>query len=151
MALVYDESIRAVTQQVGSLNDLRGRAATLLSAASIATSFLGAQALSKPGPLDMLGVPTAHVFGVVDWLAIGAFVTVGVISLRILLPVRDWVFTLSARDLIRDYVESATPAPLTTMQRDVALHVEKHVDKNANKIERLFWCFGRVAPCSSSR
>ena len=41
--VAYDEAKQAVAEQVGALDNLRGRAATLLAVASLATSFLGGE------------------------------------------------------------------------------------------------------------
>jgi hypothetical protein len=43
--LAYDEAKGAVVQQASALDALRSQAGTLLAAASVATSFLGALAL----------------------------------------------------------------------------------------------------------
>jgi hypothetical protein len=46
--VVYEESVRAMNQQAGVLDNLRARAGTLIAAASLVTGFLGGQALAKP-------------------------------------------------------------------------------------------------------
>jgi hypothetical protein len=51
-ALAYEEALRGVVQQQAVLTDVRGRAATMLGAASISTSFLGASRFkirNRPG------------------------------------------------------------------------------------------------------
>lgn len=45
--LAYETSLRALTQQEASLNEIRSRAGTLLAASSIVASFLGGQALTN--------------------------------------------------------------------------------------------------------
>jgi hypothetical protein len=44
-ALVYEQALRGIDEQRKRVDDLRGRASTLLAAAAIVTSFLGAEAL----------------------------------------------------------------------------------------------------------
>src|SRR6266568_4263975 len=59
--LAYDEAKQAVAQQVGALDNLRGRAGTLLAVASLSTSFLGGIVLQDKAPEGWL-----------SWAAIGA-------------------------------------------------------------------------------
>ena len=44
----YDESVRMLTQQGSALDNIRTRAGTLVAAASLVTTFVGAQAFAKP-------------------------------------------------------------------------------------------------------
>src|SRR4051794_35626476 len=87
--LAYEASERALTQQQAVLDGLRTRASILISAAAIATSFLGAQALRGP-PEDprthVTPEPMVHVFG---WLGIALFVLVGLCTVLILFPRKD--------------------------------------------------------------
>jgi hypothetical protein len=53
--LGYELSLKAIEEQESRLGDRRGRAGTLLAAASIATSFLGWQSI-RAGDLSILGV-----------------------------------------------------------------------------------------------
>jgi hypothetical protein len=131
-ALAYEEALRGVVQQQAVLTDVRGRAATMLGAASISTSFLGGIALQDQKPTGL------------SWLAIGAFVAVGLLTIWILLPRRGWTFRMSARRLIKDYVEVEHPAELPEMYRDLALHLEHHFDGNQKRLGQLFWLL-RVA------
>jgi hypothetical protein len=43
--VVYDEAVRALSEQQAAIESVRSRAGLLLSAAAVTTSFLGAQAL----------------------------------------------------------------------------------------------------------
>ena len=72
-------------------------------------------------------------------MAIGTFVAVGLFTIWILLPRRGWIFRISARSLIRDYVEAERPADLPQMYRDLALHLENHFEGNQKRLDRLFW------------
>jgi hypothetical protein len=56
-AFVYQESLRGLLQQQGAIQSLQARAATLIFAASFASSLLGSQAL-------------ADGLGVWDWIAL---------------------------------------------------------------------------------
>lgn len=64
--VAYEEAIRALSLQQEVIESIRGRAGLLLSAASITTSFLGAQALDGGRS------------GLVAWLALSIFVGVAV-------------------------------------------------------------------------
>jgi hypothetical protein len=136
--LVYAASERALAQQQTVLDGLRTRASILISAAAIATSFLGAQALRPPAPNPRTGIapePTVHVFG---WVAIAFFGLVGLFTILILFPRGDWRFRLSPRAVIRDYVESKPPSEITEMHRDLALHMEDDYAKNDEHLRTLF-------------
>src|SRR6266516_6715185 len=71
--VVYREAIRALDLQRSSFDSLRARVGFLLSAATIATSFLGGLALRDESDLG-------------SWIAIGLFVAFGAVSLRLLWP-----------------------------------------------------------------
>ena len=126
-SLAYEEALRGVVQQQAVLTDLRGRAATLLGAAAVSTSFLGGIALQEQKPTGW------------SWVAIGAFVAVGLLTVWILLPRRGWTFRMSARKLISEYVECDKPADLPGMYRDLALHLENHFEANQIRLSQLFW------------
>ena len=128
-ALAFQEALRGVTQQQAVLESIRGRAATLLAIASVSTSFLGGVALNTERPRGLA------------WIPVLLFILVGVLAILILLPRRGWIFRLGARELIRDYVEADPPASLPEMQRDLALHLERHYQGNERHLRRLFWLF----------
>jgi hypothetical protein len=79
--LAFEEGVRGLTRQEAQLDGMRSRAGILLSAAAIATSFLGGRALSDHGP------------EVWTWLAIAGFVGLAVGAPVILWPRRDWAFS----------------------------------------------------------
>ena len=57
--LAYDEAVRGLAHQQSRLDDFRARAGIVLSAAAIATSLLGGQALQRGSPtlgVDRLGL-----------------------------------------------------------------------------------------------
>ena len=72
--LAYDEAVRGLSQQQSVLESFRTRAGILLSAAAIATSFLGGTAL-QDGELTRW-----------SWLAIVVFGLVGLAALFALWP-----------------------------------------------------------------
>lgn len=128
--LAYDEAKQAVAQQVGALDNLRGRAGTLLAVASLSTSFLGGIVLQDKAPEGWL-----------SWAAIGAFLGAVAITLALLLPRPGWLFGTSAKVIIEQYAEGEHPQDLATTHRYLALHLEDHEDRNARRLNRRYWLF----------
>jgi hypothetical protein len=54
ITLVYNEAMRALSEQSSALDGLRTRAGLILTAASIASSFLGGLALQQARPRDLV-------------------------------------------------------------------------------------------------
>lgn len=123
--LAYEEAVRGLSQQQSALDNFRTRAGILLSAAAIATSFLGGQALADQG------------FSGWSWLAVALFAGVGASALFIVWPRKDWEFVAGPRRLIATYVETDQPLPLVEIRRDLALHMENSYDENAERLQRL--------------
>lgn len=132
--LAYHEGVRALEHQERSLDELRSRAGTLLAAASLATSFLGAAALPKGAPWNW---PV--------YLAVVAFAGSIVLCLIVLWPRKTWWFVNDPAKLIGDYVEDDPPASAAAMHRDLALHASTHHKDNTRKIDRLVWAFDGAA------
>ncbi len=123
--LVYEESVRTLSDQQKNLDDLRSRAGILLSAASISTSFLGGIAIVRSG------------LGPWAWAAIASFVAAALLISLTLLPT-SWRFEVDVAELLADYVESDSPADLDEMQRSLALYRQDTFDLNAGRLARLF-------------
>lgn len=134
-ALVFEQTVRAVTQQTSAIDTLRTRAGTVVSAAALVSSFLGAATLRDPH----LPKP-AIVFTV---LALAGLVATVVATVVILLPY-DWLLGFKATVAIRDYVEADPPASIDEMRRDIALHMQSDVKANAVRLDRLYVGF-RIA------
>ncbi len=86
--IVYNEAVRATTEQEDSLDDLRSRTGTLLAAASLITAFLGSQALARHPIISVVrGQRVVQAdLDFLAWSAIAAFVAVAVFTIVILLP-----------------------------------------------------------------
>lgn len=123
--LVWNESLRSITQQQALVESLRGRTGTLLSAAAIATSFLGGVAF------DDQKVTTA------GRLAVLLFAVVGVLCVWVLRPRSKWHFRNSATSLIDEYLESDSPCSLDELHKELALHNEKNHATNQKKLLRM--------------
>jgi hypothetical protein len=82
--LAYATAVRALDRQERSLEELRARTGTLLAAASLVASFLGAQTIDRTNSL-----------GTVEALALVALgVSIGACT-YVLLPKEEFVFTLN--------------------------------------------------------
>jgi hypothetical protein len=122
--VVYDEAVRALSEQQGVIDSFRTRAGLLLSAAAITTSFLGAQAL-KGGDSNLA-----------TWLAMVGFAGVAGVSLAILWP-RRWDFTANPQEVIRTYIEAEEAAPIEELHRDLSLHMHNSYIVNREGLEQL--------------
>lgn len=127
--LLYQQAVRGLQEQQAVVESIRLRAGILLSAASIATSFLSGLAIR------------GHRLNAWGWSATLAFVGVGVLCLMILWPTRRWTFRMNAKKVIRDYIDGDPPAPLAEMHRDLALHMENWSQANSRKMRWLFYYF----------
>lgn len=130
--LVYEESTRAIQQQQASLDNLRARTGLLLAAASISSSFLGGQALSGEGLTPW------------SWFAIGALAAVGLCTILVLLPRRNWFFSNDVQTLLNGYVNHEHPATLDEMHVAIATYNQEHWTANQKTLNKLF-AFFRVA------
>lgn len=135
---MYEASVRSIARQQTALDNIRSRAGTLLAAAAIVTSFLGAEALqdpgSKAGSVDRsLQLPEA--------IAIGAFVALAVTVLVILWP-RKFVFRVSAKQILGEHIEvQKDPWDTVKLQRNLALWLEIHAKENQPKLDCMLWWF----------
>ncbi|MEK6327281.1 MAG: hypothetical protein AABM66_07125 [Actinomycetota bacterium] len=131
----FEEGVRALSQQEGVINSYRTRAGVLLSAAAVATSFFGGQALDGSG------------LGTFSWIAIALFASLGVALLGIMRPGRirnvlspggGWeghaAFVARPSVLIEGYIEANPKVPLALIYRNVSLHAEERWEE----IERRF-------------
>lgn len=132
--LAFQEGVRRLEHQESSLDELRSRSGTLLAAAALATSFLGAAALPDGQPW------TTPVL-----VAVGAFVATIVACLVVLWPKHDWRFVNDPTKVIGDYVEDEPPATMPEIHRDLALHAESNATHNDTKLRWLYWAFDAAA------
>jgi len=140
--IVYNEAVRATTEQEDSLDDLRSRTGTLLAAASLITAFLGSQALARHPIISVVrGQRVVQAdLDFLAWSAIAAFVAVSVFTIVILLP-WTWGFILSPKVLFEDHVDVPERNSAAQLHRFLAETLEAQWDQNQKKLNRLFWCF----------
>ena len=130
--LAYEASTRALSEQRAALDNLRSRAATLVSAAAIVTSFMGASALADQKLTRITGVPTLAAdrsLQTAELVAILAFGGVLAVCLWILRPRANWIFVLSAKQILGRNLE------LDAVKRELAEYCEEMWDGNARPIK----------------
>jgi hypothetical protein len=103
---------------------LRARAATLILAASFASSLLGSQALQD-------GV------GAWDWIALALLVAIGGSAVFMLWPYYNLTFRFDPEDLLARYVDLDEPMPLASMYRELALRIKADGQRNGRIVRRL--------------
>lgn len=137
LRLTYSEALRGITQQQQVLDDLRGRAGLLLSAAGISTSFLAALLDRDPSVLLIVGAA----------LVAALFVAVVVLILKIFTP-RQFVFRNDPHQLLDQWIGELRYS-IDDFHRRLAFHLGNHYDSNQETIKRLqmfyVWacrCFG---------
>jgi hypothetical protein len=128
--LTYDEAKQALTSQAGALDALRSRAGTLLQVTSLGTAFLG-------GLVFKDGLPD----GWAPLVGIFAFIGVVLLSLSLLVPLPGWRFTASPKAIVRDFIETDSPANLMETHRELALLFGKWLDRNQKRLNALHVIF----------
>ena len=131
---VYDEAVRTIDHQEQTLDNIRARAGVLLTAASVATSFLGAAALRDSEQAGRWAVA-----------AVCLFALVGSTCVALLWPLAKWRFRFGTSQLLKDYVEAPSPADLNEMFRDLALHLEANYGHNKKRIDIMWIVFELAA------
>jgi hypothetical protein len=125
----YDAATSALAGQADELNQMRSRTGTLLAAGSITTSFLGAQTLSH-GRLGVFG-----------GLALVTFVGFLLPCIYVLLPKRNFIFSINGTVLYEALYEFRNDPP--EYYRRLTYWLEGFWDHNQGKIESLtrffFW------------
>jgi hypothetical protein len=127
--LAFDEGVRGLARQEVQLDAMRSRAGVLLSAAAIATSFLGGQALADHRPR------------IWTWLAIASFAGLAISALVILWPRRDWAFSASPGLIVSPYLERDAAWPLPAIHRELALHMDQAYELNRSRLDHIIWAF----------
>jgi hypothetical protein len=128
IALVYEESVRAVVQQQNALDSLHTRAGLVLSAAAITSSLFASQVLRDGSPSCL------------TWNALAAFVIVGFSALYVLWPRHGWRFSNSVPKLLSVWVDDED-ATIDLMRREVAEFNQGAFSDNSALLGRLYVSF----------
>jgi hypothetical protein len=126
--LSYELSLRTLSQQESSLNELRARTATLIAAASVVTSFLGGAAIARGG-LDAWSV-----------LALFAFIASILLATWVLLPKENLIFSVHGSALFEDEIR-ADVFEIGETHRRLAYWLDGYHAENEPKLSRLFACY----------
>lgn len=124
LAFIYDEAVRGLTHQQGVVESLNARAGNLTFAAAFVTSLLGARALS-----DGLGVW--------DWVAVALLFAVGGLVAFMLWPYQGYTFRFDPEELLDQFVDGQTPAPMSAMHRALAIRIKRDMVSNWRVIQRI--------------
>jgi len=124
LAFVYQEALRGLLQQQSAVESLHNRAATLVFAASFASSLLGSRALAD-------GV------GGWDWLAISLLLGIGALTVALLWPYYNLTFRFDPQDLLDTYVDSDEPVLMDDMHRRLAVRIKADWQRNGQIVHRL--------------
>jgi hypothetical protein len=123
-AFVYQEALRGLLQQLDAIESIHARAATLIFAASFASSLLGSRALEDA-------------VGAWDWVALGLLVALGALAVFLLWPFYNITFRFDPEELLARYVDVAKPPPMAVMHRELALRIEVDRKQNGRLVRRL--------------
>jgi hypothetical protein len=126
--LSYELSLRTLTQQESSLNELRARTGTLIAASSLVTSFLGGTAIAHGG------------FDAWSILALAAFVLSIGLATWVLLPKEKLVFSVYGSVLFEDEI-AADVFEIGETHRRLAYWLDGFHSRNEAKIDGLFTCY----------
>jgi hypothetical protein len=127
LAFVYQEAIQGLEQQQAGLESLHNRAATLVFAASFASSLLGSRAL-------------ANGLGAWDWTAVALLLAIGVLTVILLWPYYNLTFRFDPEDLLEKYVDN-NPVSMDEMHRALALRAKADWRSNGRIVHRLRQAF----------
>lgn len=137
LAILFEASNRSISRQQSALDNIRARAGTLLAAAAIVTSFLGAEALKDPG---LQSNSVDRTLQLAEIVAVAAFVGLAITVLAVLWP-RKFKFRISPKYYIGQHLEVANPWDADKLLRNLALWQEKHVEENQPKLDAMLWWF----------
>ncbi|HKF19645.1 MAG TPA: hypothetical protein VKF14_21000 [Candidatus Dormibacteraeota bacterium] len=125
--LAYEAGVRLLVQQQSTIDNLRSRATTLLSAATVAVSLMaGLGVVGKDVALPVWVVVTA----------LSVLVLIGIATILIVWP-HTWKLGLSPSKLLDDYIEASPARSLTDLQRNCAVYGERHFDFNERRLKWL--------------
>jgi len=124
LAFIYQEALRGLLQQQAALESLHNRAATLVFAASFASSLLGGRAL-------------ADGLGFWDWAGVILLLAIGILTVLLLWPYYNLSFRFDPADLLAHYVDTDAPQTMSTMHRSLALRIRDDWHRNGLIIHRL--------------
>jgi uncharacterized membrane protein len=136
--IIYTESLRKLADQRDTRDSIRARAGTLLTAASIVTAFLGAQALSSHQTVVKVGNSsvTHTEINSLGWAAVGCFIGILIACICLIVPWR-WDTTHDAHYLLEEFYEATPPPPQEELYQHLAFYNEDAGQKNESRIKTM--------------
>ena len=125
--LAYELASRALKEQDGALDELRSRTGTLLAAAALVASFLGARSLDNVG------------FNWATVVALAAFAATALLSVYVLFPRQGLARSLSGPAVYEYFV--AKDVDVAETRRQLAYWMQDAYAGNLRLVNRLFWGF----------
>ena len=127
--LALDEARARLDYQREAVNGLRTRAAALLTAINISTSFLAGLAIVDKS------------LGPYTWVAVGLFVGSLVACLLVIWPWEVWQFHISGNHIIKRWIDAEGNNSLPALQYSLANMYHRHYNDNKKYLKRLAICF----------
>jgi hypothetical protein len=116
--------LRGLLRQQAAVESLHNRAATLVFAASFASSLLGGRAL-------------ADGLGIWDWTGIVLLLAIGVLTVLLLWPYYNLSFRFDPAELLERYVDGAAAQSIPGVHRALALRIKEDWHSNGRIVRRL--------------
>jgi hypothetical protein len=123
---LWQEAVRAVETQGDKLDELRGRAAAVLTSGAVVAGFLGAQSFDKQNPSKL-----AHL-GAVSFVLLVVAVAIA------LVPLFRFRFERHPWELINAYRGARDDEP-TSPEYDLTYHLGDDYNMNRARIEVITW------------
>jgi hypothetical protein len=128
-AIAFEEAKRGILEQEQRLEAVRSRAGFLFAANAVATSFLGSLAFLPPASIpSLVAASSAAVLFAIDAL----------ITLSLLVPIRNWKSKFDAGILVTNWVDDPAKPTAEAMQRDLAIYLANNLLANEPRLERVF-------------
>lgn len=124
LAFIYQEAVRGLVQQQTLVDNMGGRAGSLIFATAFVNSLLGATAL-------------ADGLGLWEWIAVALLFSIGGLIVFMLWPYHRYTFRFDPEDLLARYVEGENPQTLPAMHRALALRIKTDMEGNWRMVQRL--------------
>jgi hypothetical protein len=115
--------------QVASIDELRSRVGTLVSAASVATGFLAGQALDTSH-----GVPAGAWLGIVSAFAL-------ILACAYLLKPREWAGQSVDTTVMLEDIASMPNETIAEFQQRMAGYARAHFVANREALKQMYWVF----------
>ena len=118
--VAFNAALDRLERQESSLDNVRARVGTLVGAASLAASFLGASLIDDAD-------------GIAFGIGAGLFLGVIAIGLSLLLPRSGWIFSPKIPDLLEHYIDDDPEAAKLILTR----HMAGWITENQTRLDEM--------------